>query len=396
MIQLAVAAPAPGAHSPFPAGSTLSFPVDDRSQFDERGHSGAVQLRLPNGQLQSIQLTLSPADVHSPEELPNFIAGYRAGPYCADMASPVYPVDQTSDEYRTHTAHAFERVKCKTSQQGAVAEVDPKTALTPYRAVVRACGSFIPTRTEQSGTKAYKPRQAAAKRVARVLRNDREWDVFGDDGLLGTSDNFGADHQDVLPPLERWGDLEGKNPGANADPLADLDSIIDKSYQPPTDIWMNGQVAKVFIKFPQVLDLIRGTYGDQNLAQTLNQVRSPGNKQIVTFELLGYPPIHVCTAKLMRTVGALPTYILGPHVVLTGRPEGADGELVTSVMDDEEIMTSITFRLREANGQGWNSREYFIEGRGHLGGTMVVMSQEDIAVVVAPNVGGFIGDVLQA
>jgi hypothetical protein len=385
-----------GSGGGFPAGSVLTFPVDDRSQFDSQGYSGGVQLRLPNGQTQSVQLTLSPADVHSPEELPNFIAGYRAGPYCADMASPVKLVDHTSDEYRTHTAHAFERVQCKTSQQGAVAEVDPKTGLTPYRTVVRACGSFIPTRTEQEGTKAYRPRQAAAKRVSRVLANDREWDVFGDDGLLGVPDNFGADHQDALPPLERWGDLEGKNPGANADPLADLDNIIDKSYQPPTDIWMNGQVAKVFIKFPKVLDLIRGTYGDRDLAQTLNQVRSPGNKQIVTFEVLGYPPIHVCTAKLMRTVGALPTYILGPHVVLTTRPEGADGELVTSMMDDEEIATSCTFRMREASGTGYNTREYFVEGRGHLGGTMVVASQEDIAVVISPYVGGFIGDVLQA
>jgi len=390
MIQLTMAGNGGG----LPAGTILSFPVDHWQQFDERGYNGAVQVQLPNGKTESLRLSLSPSDVHAPEELPNFIAGYSAGPYCADQASPVILVDQVSDEYRTHTDHAFRRVECKTSQQGAVAEVDPETSLTPYRTVVRACGSFIPTRTEQVGTKGFKPRQASGKRVKRVLSADREIDVFGPNGVIGNPANFDAALQDILPPLERWGDLEGKNPGANADPLADLDNIITNSWQAPTDIWMNGLVARVFIKFPKVLDLIRGTYGDQAQTQ-LNAVRGAG-KTIVTFEILGYPPIHVCTAKIKWTSTAAPTYILGNHVVLTTRPMGQNGELVTSMMDDEEIATTVTFRMREASGTGYNTREYFVESRGHLGGTMIVASQEDVAVVIAPNVGGFIGDVLQA
>jgi len=390
MMQLSISGQGAG----LPSGAVLTFPVDHRQQFEERGYSGAVTVQKPGGGTESVMLTLSPADVHSPEEMPNFLAGYSAGPYCADMASPIILVDQVSDEYRTHTDHAFNRVECKTSQQGAVAEVDPETTLTPYRTIVRAAASFIPNRTEQVGTKAYRPRQAAGKRVARVLSNDREIDVFGPNGVIGNASNFDADLQDILPPLERWGDLEGKNPGANADPIKDLDYMITKSYQEPTDIWMNRQVANVFLEFPSVMDRLKARYGDDSQAR-LDAVRAPG-KRIVTFEVVGFPPIHVCTAKIKWTLDATPTYILGNNVVLTVRPEGANGELVTSMVDDEEIATTVTFRLREANGTGYNTREYFVDHRGHLGGTMIVASQEDVAVVISDKVGGFIGDVLQA
>jgi hypothetical protein len=328
---------------------------------------------------QVVTLALTPSDVHVPEEIDTYLAGYQPFGFRADEVSKPILVDTDEDEYRTFSSNnAFRRVNVKSSLQRAVPEVDPESTLAKYKVVDRLVGSFIADRTEANAKKLYRPRQVAAQRCKWALQLDREIDVWS---VLTNLATWAPANQVVLAPSAAW------NSGSQtSDPIADLKARIVASAQVVTDVWFNQQVAFDFLGHPVVREHMRQFLGDRGVDAAVANVNNAGN-QVVDFAIPGFPPFHVCASKVLNETSGELDFILPDDVLLVTTPPGVP-------VDGEEIATTHTFRRRGASSVGFETREFRVEGRGN-GGTMVVANMADIAVVTGNNCGGLIASAHQ-
>ncbi len=328
---------------------------------------------------QPLQLSLTPDDVHEEEELSTYLAGYSPTGFRADEASKPVLVDHDKDKFRNFSSDdAFLRVDVKGSIEGAIPEVDPIPEISTYQVIDRFLGSFVNDITEANATKLFRPRQQAMKRVKWAIQLDREHDVWD---LLQAVASWDAANTVTLGAGFEW------NGGASSDPIFDLQARIEASAQLVTDIWMNQTGGHAFLRNPLVRDHMRQMIGDQ---AANNQIGNVANAQAraVDFQIPGLPPIHIVAGKSRLNTGDALSFILGAHCVLTTSPPGVP-------TDGMEIATSYTFRRRGRVGTGFETREFRVENRGPKGGTMIVASMADIAVVTGNNVGGLIRDVTQ-
>jgi hypothetical protein len=175
-----------------------------------------------------VELALTPTDVHVPEELPTYLAGYKIFEYRADELSPPLLVDNDSDYFRSFSSDdAFEPVVVKTGQNGKHNVIDTRSSTTKYTVVDRVIGSFINSITERQSKQLFNQRQSAMKRCQRVLMMDREIDVSTQASTLGS---FATGNQKALGAGFNW------NGGANSDPVLDIQARCEASAQPVTDI----------------------------------------------------------------------------------------------------------------------------------------------------------------
>jgi hypothetical protein len=326
---------------------------------------------------ERVTLALTPQDVHDPSELPTYLAGYRPFGFRGEEASPAILVDQDEDKYRNFSSDdAFRSVVVKGSLQGPVPEVDPKSSLDTYKVVERYIGAFIPAQTQSNASNPnYDPRMAAARRCRWALDLDREIDVWA---LLGTTGSWAAAVQTVVAGGSEWN-------VAGGDPILDIQTAIEKSFQQVTAIWMNQKVAHTFLRNAKVRDHMRQMLGDQAVASAVGQVASAGDMN-VDFQIPGLPPMRVVASKVKNESTGLLNNTLGDVAVLLHTPPGVP-------TSGEDIASTWTFRRRGPSGVGFESREYFVDGRGPYGGTMVVVAVADIAKMVANNAGGIITNV---
>ncbi len=319
-----------------------------------------------------ITLDLTPDDVHDPTELPTYLAGYTPFAFRADEASQVILTDHDKDKYRTFDSdNAFEPVDVKTSIEGKVNEIDPRSTLASYSVVERAIGSFIPDQVIQNATNAYRPRQSAMKRCQWAVMLDREIDVWA---LLTATANWAADNHTTLGASTKW------NGGTASDPIKDIQTRMEASAQEITDVWMSQRTANAFLRHSSVRDHMRQFIGDNAASATLSQVNSTGGQRRRDFQIPGFPDFRVSAAKKKNPATGALEYIIGDDVVMVSRPGGVP-------TDGEEIATSYTFRRRGGAGVGFETREFRLEERGSKGGTMIVVNMADIAVMTGSNVG---------
>lgn len=340
-------------------------------------HKGAMDIPVrltensPFGQAgQVVRLALTPDDVHDPTENPTLIAGFKNAMMCADLASPPILVSQDHDKYRTFDeGDTFRRVDVKGSWQGAVPEVDPKTALTEYTVVDRFLGSFIPNVTTGQAT-GYRPRIASLRRIRNAMDLDREYDVWD---MLRNTANWNANNVRTLLAAEKW------NGGASSDPVGVIQAMLDKSLQQVTDLFMNQRVALSFMQNPLVKDHLRMWMGDSrlNVGDASTSYNQSGSRVVITIP--GLPRINVCSAKAEALTGTTVDYVLGDDVIGISR--------LDSLTDEETITTSTTFRRSGIAASGFVSREFPVPNRGPYGGVMVVMAQADRAVMRSTKVG---------
>lgn len=326
---------------------------------------------------QKVVLDLKPADVHDPREMSTLVAGYKNFQFRADEASPPILVDKDQDKYRVFSSDdAFQPVSVKGSLTGAVPEVDPRSSLSPYKVVDRFVGSFIPRETERQAD-TFSPRAKAGRRCRTAIDLDREIDVFS---TYGTSTTFAAAQRLALTATQNW------NGGADSDPILALQTLMENSLQMVTDFWLNDKVANAMIRHDKVKDHMRQFLGDNAPAQALSNVaRAVSSDVSVDFAIPGFPPFHVVASRKKTSSGVV--RCLGDVVVGT--------TLLDRVpTDGEEIATSYSFRRRGLSGTGFESREFEVQNRGPLGGTMVVVSMADVQVITANDAGGIITGVL--
>jgi hypothetical protein len=333
----------------------------------------------------TVQLALKPSDVHDPTELPSYLAGYSPFQYRADEMSPVVLVDNDEDKFRNFSEDdAFRRVEVKGSTQGAVPEVDPKTTLNTYKVIERYVGAFIPKQTMLQSGGSYsgdKVRMAAGRRCRRALALDRELDVMA---LLGTAANFNANNRLALGAGENW------NGGGSSDPVEDIQTIDEASAAQITGWWGNKRTMNAFLRHPSVRDHMRQFLGDQaiqGMITQMNRVGTEANPNVVDFAIPGLGMFHVAGSKVKNESTGNLDFVLGDSLIAVTTPPGVPE-------DGEEIATSYTFRRRGESGVGFESREFELENRGPLGGTMIVVSQADIAIMTGPNVGGIITGII--
>jgi hypothetical protein len=322
---------------------------------------------------ETVMLELTPADVHVPEELPNYLAGYKPPGFRADEASDVILVTKDTDHYRTFSEDdAFEPVNVKGSLTGPVPEIDTRSSTTTYKVVDRYIGSLIPTVVEAQANPNYKPRQRAAERCTRVIAMDREIDVWTQ---LGTNTTFAAAQRLALGAGENW------NGGAASDPVKNIQTVQENSDQEVTDFWMNRLVANAFLRHDKVRDHMRQWMGDSAATGILKMAE---RANVSDFTIPGLGDFHVISGKYKPA--STKQYFLGNVVVaITRTATPGDGEVVS---------TAKTFRRAGIANVGYDVEEFFVRGRGPKGGTMVVVSTADVPVITANNAGGHIAGVI--
>jgi hypothetical protein len=330
-----------------------------------------------------VTLSLTPTDVAISTELPTYLAGYKPAGYRANEVSKVILSDTDFGQFRSFSSDdTFRRVDVKGSIESNIPEVDPKTSLTPYKVVDRFIGSFINDITAQNAgasNSKYVPRQAAMRRCQRAVSLDREMDVWT---LLQTAGSWASGNVVTLAAGSQW------NGGVNADPIYDIQTMMEGSVQQITDLWMNQQAANAMLRSPSVRDQMRQMLGDASVADAITRVNFATGGPAIDFMIPGLPPIHVVAGKVKNETTGNLDWILGPHVIGTAGPASEPD-------DGEEIATTYTFRRRGNAGVGYETREFRIENRGPKGGTMVVVSMADIAIMTGTTVGGLLRNVIQ-
>lgn len=333
-----------------------------------------------------VNLELAPSDVHDATEIPTYLAGYRPWEMRADEASPALLIDNDEDKFRTFSEDdAFQPVNVKKATTAAIPEVDPRSSLSTYKVVDRFVGSFVPWHVEHQKGNNYQPRMAAARRCARAILLDRELDVLGPAGLLTLNTNWNSTVRTALGANFEWLKISTGAEGSTSNPIKDIQDAVELSHQPVSCVMMNQKVANAFIRHSKVSLHMRQFIGDgpaNAIAAALNASAGTTGGKNTDIVLPGLPPILVSQAKYKNSSGVL-TYVMPNVAVLLTMPPGQP-------TDGEEIASSYTFRRRGPSGTGFESREFGVEGRGPNGGTMIVVSMADKAIMTGDNCGGII------
>lgn len=313
------------------------------------------------------QFALKPSDVREAEEMTSYIAGYKPFGFMADELSPLTYVDFEEDKYRVFNSNnAFEMVDVEASDQGQVAEIDPESSLQTYKTRVYALGSFIPANTKDQAR--YDARQAALRRIENALALAREKRVID---LLIDPNSWASTNREAISAGSEWDDA---TPG---DPVADIQERIEASW---------GGVDLVGIDTPTAHRFIRNQYVKEHQAQfyghnppSMQEAKAIATMGLHRFTIPGLPPI--VTVPAQYSLAGVKTSMLSDNclVLQTGGP-----------VDMESIQTSKTFRLRGDSANGYLVREYFVDGRGLRGGTMIVAGYAEVTVMVSNKVGGLI------
>lgn len=357
-------------------GDVMELPISGRRS----------NVRLASGEI--VTMALQPQDVHDPTELPTYLAGYKPFEFRADEASPPILVDNDQDKLRNFASDdAFRRVDVKASLTGAIPEVDPSSSLITYKVVERLVGSFIPRATELQTGNNYRPRQVAARKDKRVIQLDRECDVWS---MLTTTGNWTAGNVVALTSGYQWGNLSSSGYGANSDPVYDIQTMYAASAQPISHYWLNYNTACAMLRHPNVRNMMRQNIGDGAADAALLRVSGADySAGSIDFAIPGLGQFKIAAAKVKNESTLALDYILpNGYVVAVTVPPGVP-------QDGEEIATTYTPRRRGPSGVGFETREFFVDARGALGGTMVVASMADIAIVTGSNCGGLLTGALQ-
>lgn len=323
----------------------------------------------------SVRLALAPVDVYTPEEIDTYLPGFRPfGGFRSDQIVPANPLmERDRDYFRVYGKdNVFREIHVQTSRTAPVGEADPETTMDEYHALPFSLGSFLPAETQSQSS--FDLRRASAEFIATKLLLNREIRLWS---LLTTSGNWNSNQVTTLGAGFQW------NGGASADPLLDIQTMIEKSDQVVTDIYFSLKAAHAFLRNDKVRDHMRQMLGDNAPTPAiLGGAGVQGPQGDIDFVIPGLPPFHVAGAKKKNeTTGALDDIIGVGNVVGISNP-GGGGQF-------EAIQTVKCFRTKGPSGTGWTNREFAVENRGLHGGRMLVAGfSEDIRFVA--NSAGFL------
>jgi hypothetical protein len=224
--------------------------------------------------------------------------------------------------------------------------------------------------------------------VMRLMRLNRELEIFGPTGILTSTGGWASGHAPVLGAGYQYGGASGV--GANSNPIADMFGLIHASPRGGSvemDFWCNGLVAQALLEHPAIQSWMKFKNGDANgQAAALSAIKE--GRSSIDFRLTGIGTVHVVTAQIMATPTSSLAYLMPDCLVGTvrypGRPTNGM-ELATSYMWD---------LMWPGSGIMWNTREIELETRG-AGGRLIIVEAARKARKVATIAGGIITGVLQ-
>ena len=342
-------------------------------EFQLASAEDAIRLGLAPG--STVKLSLAPSDVTSAEEIDTYMPGYKPfGGFRADEIAPATPLfAKETDNFRIYSLNnIFRRLHVQTSRTAPVGEVDPETSLSTYRTLPYALGSFIPAETEDQSN--YDVRKAAARRIKDALTLDREYRLWS---LLTTTGSWNSNNRTALTTGYQW------NGGASSDPILDLQTLIEKSAQMVTAIYMSLKAGHAFLRHDKVRDHMRQMLGDAApTPQLIAGAGIQGHSQDIGFVIPGLPPIKIAGARILNETTGVLDSIIGDGNVVGVSQDPSGGEF-------ESIQTVKTFRYKGPSGTGWVTREFPQEQRGLNGGNFMLSGfNEDIRMV--SSVSGFL------
>lgn len=327
---------------------------------------------------ETVLMAVTPADTNSQQEvLDSYLGGYSPFGLAADaILSPVTLVEKEVAQRRDHSKeNAFEVVDTKTGRQGAINEIDHKSALTSYKVEEYALACFIPFAAENDADAVYDIRAESGGMIMDKVMLDREVRVVSHLTTLG---NWASTNRTTLGASAQW------DTGASANPRADLFRRIKTSAGPVTDIAMNPEVAFYFLSHSTTRDYMKQMLGDS--APEASIAAAAQTQGLMSFLIPGLPKIWICPGmRLNASTGAL-EYIFADDVVLLSNPPTG--------RNSKRIATHRTFRTRGRSGSGITTNEYAPQGRSLEGGTMFEAGMKETHFFASTIVGGLIKDAL--
>lgn len=348
-------------------------------------HNHTINMRQPDGQL--VTMDLGTSDVHIDAALANYISGYKPADFCADIGAPPVPVNKASNYYfQFDPDNALATVDGTQVAPGADAPViNPKLSNTRYSTLGYSLACVFPTEVLANQDAPLNLQMAGMRMVMDKLLLNREVRVKN---VLFSSTNFTGSHIVDLSgtPAAKW------NGGASSDPVANIQSLMQSSLMPITDMIMDLTTWNAFTTNATVQKYV----AFKSAAPPL-----PGTDQADLFAaLLRLPKPHICEVRAKNaTTGAYP-YVWSGDVALVRRPPGE--------VSDVDIATAKTFRWNGAEGQlpdqnrivsasggGFTVRSFFNPYKGGRGVTVIIVTHNDAEQLITGLVGGYIKGAVQ-
>jgi hypothetical protein len=325
-----------------------------------RAHAGEV-----------VTMAVTPSDVAQVTELETYLGGYSQDGYVADMVSRLVPVDKEESKRRNHAVtNAFEPVADDVGRDGAINQIEHASELVTFKTSEHALAAWIPWATEREST--YPIRQAHSTMISDKLKLNREIAILG---ALASTANWVSGHYTTITTNYRW------STGSTKDPVKDLMTYINASWQRVTDIVMEIEVAHYLLKNTDVVARVTRAYGDTAAREVLEAL---GTKEVQRVVIPGLPPITIIQSK--KYVGSTMSSILADDVVGLNIP--------STLMGGETMATHLTFRYNGRSGTGYTVNEYVPWGRGLNGGTMLEAGYSEHRAMVSGRAGFLLKSVL--
>lgn len=347
------------AASLIPGGSTYDFSAHTVEMRDKT-----------TGKL--VKLDLGQSTVHIDHALANFMTGYSNGTMHADdFAPPVIVANASNKYFQWDPDNALAAVDgTVVASNGDFAEVTPKLSNSPYNTVGYALGCRLPTEITSNADAPLNVLQTATRMVQDRLLLNREIRVKT---LAFNAANYASGNVVALGATTKW------NGGANSNPIANIQAIVEASLMPVTHMLMSKQTWNAFITNSAVQKYVA-------FKTNATPIPNTGLGAAEWGALLDIPiPVIAESRAKDPTVAASYPYVWNGSVVLFRKTPGE--------MSDADICTAKTFRWNGAGGPslptefggqvvgGWTVRSFFDPFKGRRGTQTVVVTHDDAEVI---------------
>jgi hypothetical protein len=326
--------------------------------------------------------------VHIQQALGDLFTGFHNEGFIADAVCPILLVEKMQDKFwQAPLANTYDEADF-TAPMGHNAgynEINPTFTQNSYNCVEYALGAFLPTQLEQNADAVLDLSMQYGRLLAdRFLKREEV--------AVATKLQDSANYDSALvvdysaTAAKQWLDGTGV-PGAQSDPVKDMQDLMLKSVLPVTHAIMNERVYNAFMRHPKV--------------QAYTQFKDGYAPFVAPDQLwatLNLPiPVLAKAKKNPASGSALPDYIWSSnHVSLIHK---YDPSRVRSGTDSANMV-----RVRWKAGyqripgatvvNGMASRMFFNEYRGFAGGTQMIMFLAQDEYILEKKCGGIIKGVV--
>lgn len=327
---------------------------------------------------ERVLMAVTPADTSQSVELETYLGGYSQFGMGCDLVAPIVPVDTETFKRRDFSLlNVFAPVEDRVGRAGAINQIEHASAVVESKCEEHALAAFIPYAAENDAVRSYNVRAAHSDMIRDKLNLNEEIRVWD---KLTTTSNWSASHYATITTNYKW------PAGSTKNPLGDLQTRIQASYTPVTDIFMNTEVAGYMLKDSGIMAYANLWLGTAGLKDASAAAAAAASQGIQRFVLPGFPPITVLSGK--KYVSSAMSQILTDSVVLANVP-GPE-----MLRGGDTMGTILRFRYRGRSGTGWTVNEYVPYGRGINGGTMIEVGFNEALVMPCNTAGGLIDNVI--